>query len=75
MRGRGSTPNLPGMRAPKKKPTAEKLRAWRVSILRNHSHYLGDVQATDERAAEAAAVVEFKLTDDQRKRVVVQERE
>jgi hypothetical protein len=46
-----------------------------VSILRNRSHYLGDVQATDENAAEAAAVVEFKLTDDQRKRVVVQERE
>jgi hypothetical protein len=40
-----------------------------------HAHYLGDVQAPDEKAAEAAAVVEFKLTDDQRKRVVVQERE
>ena len=46
-----------------------------MSILRNRSHYLGDVQATDEKAAEAAADVEFKLTDDQRKRAVVQERD
>jgi hypothetical protein len=44
-----------------------------VSILRNRSHYLGDVQATDE--SEAAADVEFKLTDGQRKRAVVQERD
>jgi hypothetical protein len=29
------------------------LRSWRVSILRNRSRYLGDVQATDEKAAEA----------------------
>jgi hypothetical protein len=51
------------------------MRSWRVAILRNRSHYLGDVQAPDEKSAEAAAVVEFKLTDDQRRRVVVQERE
>jgi hypothetical protein len=37
--------------------------------------YLGDVEAADERAAEAAAVEEFKLSDEQRKRVVVQERD
>jgi hypothetical protein len=29
----------------------------------------------DEKAAEAAAVVEFNLSDDQRRRVVVQQRE
>jgi hypothetical protein len=52
-----------------------KLRSWRVAILRNRSHYLGDVQAPDEASAEAAAVVEFKLSEDQRKRVVVQERD
>ena len=61
-------------KSPKRKTTAAKLRSWRVAILRNRSHYLGDVQAADEKAAEAAAVVEFKLTDD-RKRVVVQERD
>jgi len=58
-----------------KKATAAKLRSWRVAILRNRSHYLGDVQAPDEKSAEAAAAVEFKLSDEQRKRVVVQERD
>jgi hypothetical protein len=58
-----------------RKATAAKLRSWRVAILRNRSHYLGDVQAPDEKAAEAAAVVEFKLSADQLKRVVVQERD
>jgi hypothetical protein len=36
---------------------------------------LGDVQAADERAAETAAVSEFNMSDDQRKRLVVQERD
>jgi hypothetical protein len=35
----------------------------------------GDVPAPDEKAAEAVAAVEFKLSDDQRKRVVMQQRE
>jgi hypothetical protein len=46
-----------------------------AAILRNRSHYLGNVQAPQEKAAEAAAVVEFNLSDDQLKRVVVQERD
>jgi hypothetical protein len=58
-----------------KMATAAKLRSWRVTILRNRAHYLGDVQAPGEKAAEAVAVVEFNLDDDQRKRVVVQERD
>jgi hypothetical protein len=33
------------------------------------------VRAPDAKAAEAAAVAEFNLSDDQRKRVVVQERD
>jgi hypothetical protein len=33
------------------------------------------VQAPDESAAEAAAVEEFKLGDEQRKRLVVRERD
>jgi hypothetical protein len=37
-----------------------------------HAHYLGD---PDEKSAEAATVVEFKLSDDQRRRIVVQERD
>jgi hypothetical protein len=58
-----------------KKASAAKLRSWRVTILRNRAHYLGDVQAPDEGAAEAAAVSEFKLSDEQRKRLVVRERD
>jgi hypothetical protein len=62
-------------KSPKRKITAAKLRSWRVAILRNRSHYLGDVQAPDEKSAEAAAASEFNLSDEQRKRVVVQERD
>jgi hypothetical protein len=43
----------------KKKPTAAKLRNWRVSILRNRAEFLGVVQAADERAAEKAAIKAF----------------
>ena len=54
---------------------AAKVRSWRVSVLRVRARYLGDVQAPDERAAEAAEAIEFELSDDQRKRVVVQGRD
>jgi hypothetical protein len=52
-----------------------KLRSWRVSILAPRAKHLDDVQAPDEKTAEAEAVAEFKLNDEQRKRVVVQERD
>ena len=58
-----------------KKVTAAKLRSWRVSILRTRAKHLGDVQAPDAKAAEAEAVAEFKLNDEQRKRLVVQARD
>jgi hypothetical protein len=54
--------------------TAAKLRSWRVSIIRKRGQYLGTVEAPNEKAAEAAAVAEFDLGDEQRKRLVVQER-
>jgi hypothetical protein len=63
------------MRAPEKKATAARLRAWRVSILRAPSQYIVDVHAPDQKSAEAAAVAEFKLDQEQRKRLVVQERD
>jgi hypothetical protein len=55
--------------------TAEKLKWWRVAVLRGRAKYLGDMQAPDARAAEAAAITEFNLDDEQRKRLVVQERD
>ena len=65
-----------GMRVPpKKKASAAKLRSWRASILRSRAIPLGIVHAPDERAAEAAAVKQFGLDDEQRKRLVVWERD
>jgi hypothetical protein len=60
---------------PKKKPPKETLRSWRVSILRQRVQYIGTVKAPDARAAEAAAVKQFLLDDEQRKRLVVREEE
>ena len=60
-------------RPPQKKATADKW--WRVSILRNRSRELGNVQAPNAKAAEAQAIAEFKLDDEQRGRLVVQERD
>jgi hypothetical protein len=57
------------------KRKAEKLRSWRVSILRQRAKHLGDVEAPDQKAAEAEAVKEFNLDDEQRRRLVVQERD
>jgi hypothetical protein len=58
------------MRAPKKKP-AEKLRPWRVALMRSRTHYLGVVYAPDEKTAEAAAIAEYKIGDEQRRRLIV----
>ena len=48
-------------------------RTWRVAIVRKRGEFLGTVEAVDREAAEAAAVEAFNLTDEQRKRLVVQE--
>jgi hypothetical protein len=59
---------------PRQKLTAAKLRRWRVSVIKKHGQYLGTVEAPNERAAEAAAVAEFDLSDEQRRRLVLRER-
>jgi len=48
-------------------------QAWRIVIMRNRGQVLGIVQAPDLKKAEAAAVRAFMLTEDQRKRLLVQE--
>ena len=63
------------MRAPKKKPTVEKVRPWRLFLMRARAKELGVVHAPDEKSAEAAAIAEFKIADDQRRRLVVKEQE
>jgi hypothetical protein len=45
------------------------LGSWRVSIIRSRGHYLSVVEVPDRAAAEATAVREFKLTDEQRRRL------
>ena len=50
------------------------LRSWRVSIIRKRGQYPGTVEAPNEKAAEAAAVAEFDLSDEQCRRLFVQER-
>ena len=64
-------------RPPSKRGEAAKLRSWRVSILRQRAEpqHLGVVEAPNEKTAEAEAVAEFKLNYEQRKRLVVQERD
>jgi hypothetical protein len=58
------------MRTPKKSP-ATKLRPWRASLMRARPHYLGVVYAPDEKSAEAAAVAEYKIGADMRRRLIV----
>ena len=49
-------------------------RSWRVSLIRKHGQVLGFVDAPDRASVEAAAVNAFNLDDEQRSRLVVQER-
>ena len=38
-----------------------RMRNWRVSLLRGRAQHLGEVEAPDERSAEAAAAAQFEL--------------
>jgi hypothetical protein len=52
-----------------------KLRSWRASLFRKGgTRFLGHVNAPDREAAKIAAVERFKLDDEQRRRLVLQER-
>jgi hypothetical protein len=62
------------MKSVRRKPGAAKLRSWRVSILRARAHHLGTIEAPDQRAAEAFAVKTFGLSEEQRRRLMVHER-
>jgi hypothetical protein len=61
--------------ASSKRPPKQTLRSWRVSILRQRAQFIGTVKAPDARAAEAAAVKQFLLDDEQRKRLAVREQD
>ena len=55
-------------------PRATASRGWRASLIRKKGQVLGDVEAPSREAAEAEAVRTFRLTPEQRSRLVVQER-
>jgi hypothetical protein len=56
-----------------KRPIKNRDRAWRVSLVKKKAEHLGILHAPDREAAEAAAVAEFSLNDERRKRIVLQE--
>jgi hypothetical protein len=62
------------MKNARKKPTAAKLRSWRVIIMRSKGEYLGSVEAADREKAEAVAIKLFDLDRDQRGRLLILER-
>ena len=53
-----------------KKPS----RSWRVIIMRSKGEHIGTVEAPDRERAEAVAIKQFALDDDQRSRLLIQER-
>ena len=55
-------------------PNAAASRSWRASLIRNKLQVLGEVEAGTREAAEAEAIRKFDLDDEQRSRLVVQER-
>jgi hypothetical protein len=55
-------------------PSGAASRSWRASLIRSKAQLLGDVEAPSREAAEAEAVRTFKITPEQRNRLVVQER-
>jgi hypothetical protein len=63
------------MRPPKKKSVGAKLRNSRVAIMRARAHNLGTIDAPDPKAAENEAVKLFGLTEEQRKRLSIWERD
>jgi hypothetical protein len=63
------------MKTATKKPAAANLRSWRVIIIRSKGEYLGSVEAPDRERAEAAAIKQFDLDQDQRSRLLIRERQ
>jgi len=49
-------------------------RRWAVHFIRKRMELLGSVYAPDQEAAPATAIAEFKLTDEQAMRLVIDER-
>ena len=59
---------------PKRTHPQKPPRSWRVIIIRSKGEYLGSVEAPDRERAEAVAIKQFALDDDQRNRLLIRER-
>jgi hypothetical protein len=55
-----------------KKPAS--LRSWRVIIMRSRGELLGYVEALDRERAEAVAIKQFDLDQEQQQRLLIRER-
>jgi hypothetical protein len=62
------------MKTARKKPIAANLRSWRVIIMRSKGEHIGTVEALDRERAEAVAVKQFALDQEQRRRLLIRER-
>jgi hypothetical protein len=49
-------------------------KSWRVIIMRSKGEYLGTVEAPDRERADAVAIKQFDLDQDQRRRLLIRER-
>jgi hypothetical protein len=58
------------MKRPNKK---SQVRPWRALLFKSRAQSLGIVYAADRKGAEAAAIKEFALTEEQQKRLVIEE--
>jgi len=57
----------------KSNPPAAALKTWRASIFRKKLGRLGRVYAADRATAEAVAIEEFHLTENERSRLLIEE--
>ena len=55
------------------KPATRMKRRFRIVLVRSKGEVLGTVEAADANAAEKVAAIQFKLDEQQRRRLPVQE--
>jgi hypothetical protein len=65
---------MSSLRSPTKAKTSTRLRSCGVVLIRSKGQFLGWVEAPDAKAAEAAAIRSFNLSEEQRRRLLVRER-
>jgi hypothetical protein len=59
----------------RQRPATAKLRSWAVTIIRSKGQYLGSVEAPDRERPESVAIKQFDLDQDQRRRLLIRERQ